>query len=775
MNLAALHQLPGLLRQPVLVAALLLALLVPGPAGNWLHQRLITQPQATAVATTAQQAAAAAAAATADALARWRIRLSAFAADPVARDGLSGAHGTAEAALRERFPDALAARLVADATALAPTDFVAQQLVRSVLAGQAFAVAALKDAEADWALLLAAPIPVAGRPAGAVLVSLPAAALARELRFDPTTGRLTLTQQAPGVPPQPFLTLGTASDLPLVSAPVPGVADWQANLRPSPATAAVHAPAAALVAATRLGPWLLALALLAVAGRRAWQRLPAPATRAEPTPTRRTAPVVERESADSPAAAPPPAAAEAAPASSAAGYPEAVFRGYDIRGAAGSEISPAFAEALGRTLGATVGERGGVRVAVARDGRVSSPALTDALIGGLVAGGGEVVDIGLVPTPLLCFAAARLPAIAATVMVTASHNPAGDNGFKITLGGAPLQGEGLLELRQRMLAQGWPQGTGKRLAQDVRDDYLQAVVGDIPIRLSRKVVVDCGNGAAGEIAPRLLEALGCVPIPLYCEIDGTFPNHPPDPACAANLQDLRKAVIATGADLGIALDGDGDRLVAVSGSGRIVWPDELMLIFARDLLPAHPGADIVYDVKCTRRLGTLISSYGGRPVMSRTGHAHIRNKTAELGAPLGGEFSGHLFFRDRWLGCDDALYAAARLLEILERREQSLDGVLATLEPTVATDELRLPVPERDKFALVERARAAARFEDARIIDLDGLRVEFANGWGLLRAANTESAITLRFEAEDRAQLDAIRARFQALLDEVAPDYRLQI
>ena len=297
----------------------------------------------------------------------------------------------------------------------------------------------------------------------------------------------------------------------------------------------------------------------------------------------------------------------------------------------------------------------------------------------------------------------------------------------------------------------------------------------MPSRAPRTVVVDCGSGAAGELAPRLLEALGCDPVPLYCEIDGSFPHHPPDPSCAANLQDLRKVVAATQADLGIALDGDGDRLVVVSASGRIVWPDELMMIFARDILTAHPGADIVYDVKSSRRLGNLISSYGGRPVMHRTGHSHIRTRTAELNAPLGGEFSGHIFFRDRWLGCDDALYAAARLLEILNLREQQLDAVLATLEASAATGEIRLAVPEEDKFALIDRVRAAADFEDAKIIDIDGLRVEFAGGWGLVRASNTEAAITLRFEADDENQLEAIRARFQALLDRAAPDRELKL
>ncbi|MBK8133959.1 MAG: phosphomannomutase/phosphoglucomutase [Gammaproteobacteria bacterium] len=475
---------------------------------------------------------------------------------------------------------------------------------------------------------------------------------------------------------------------------------------------------------------------------------------------------------------PAPPAAEDDPAFASQGallaspepYPAVVFRDCDIRGASGTHISPAFANALGKTLGSLAQDRGGRRVAVGRDGRISSPTLCAALIDGLLATGCEVVDIGMVPTPVLYFAAARLPSIDAAVMVTASHNPAGDNGFKIMLDGAVLQGDALRDLRKRMLARDWREGTGIHSSADVRNDYIDAVLSDVKTRTSLSVVIDCGNGVAGDIAPRLLEALGGNPIPLYCDIDGTFPQHPPDPACPANLEDLRKVVAGTGADLGIALDGDGDRLVAVSGSGRIVWPDELLMIFARDILTSHPGADVVFDVKSTRRLTNLVNGYGGQAVMCRTGHAHIRAKVAELKAPLGGEFSGHIFFGDRWFGFDDGLYAAARLLEILSLREQNLDSILAAFETSVATAEIRLPVSEADKFALIERIQAAAVFDDAKISVIDGLRVEFAAGWGLIRTSNTESAVSLRFEADDARQLKAIQQRFRTLLEAVAPE-----
>lgn len=776
------RRLAALFRHPLFLAALVIALAVPPAAGNWLRERLISAPRTAALAEASREAATTAAAAVTDAVARWRIRLSAFASEGAARAGLGPQGAEAAAAqLRALFPEALEARLVASPEQLAPTDFLGRQLVRNVLAGSAFEAVAMKSGDDGWSLLLAVPVTLGGTPGGAALVELPAAALADALEQPAKLGEVMLSQRADGAAPQAFLTLGRGRLAPATAA-VGNVPDWQITGGLSARAATAHEPPRGFQLLIAGVPWAFGLGLLLLVTLRLWPRLQIRETAAPAEPPRQrrtTALVVEREAAAQgpaearPAPPQPPRDTPAAAATEAC--PEAVFRDYDIRGASGTQIDSAFALALGKTLGSRVRDRGGSRVAVARDGRNSSPELCEALIEGLRATGCEVVDIGLVPTPVLCFAADRLPAISATAMVTASHNPPDDNGFKITLQGQVLQGAELKALRQGMLDGKWRQGEGSRVTQDVREDYLSAVAADVPSRVPRTVVVDCGSGAAGELAPRLLEALGCDPVPLYCEIDGNFPHHPPDPSCAANLQDLRKVVAATQADLGIALDGDGDRLVVVSASGRIVWPDELMMIFSRDILAAHPGADIVYDVKSSRRLGNLISSYGGKPVMHRTGHAHIRTKTAELNAPLGGEFSGHIFFRDRWLGCDDGLYAAARLLEILNLREQQLDAVLATLETSAATGEIRLAVPEEDKFALIDRVRAVADFEDAKIIDIDGLRVEFAGGWGLVRASNTEAAITLRFEADDEAQLEAIRARFQALLERAAPDRELKL
>ncbi|TAL05882.1 MAG: phosphomannomutase/phosphoglucomutase [Porticoccaceae bacterium] len=789
----ALQRLASLLKHPGFLLAAVMLLAVPLPVGNWLRDVLVTEPQAAATARTARTTADAAAAAVADAVARWRIALSAIAARDSTRAVLAAAGAdTARLPLSAEFPDAIEVIATARPEFLPATAFVAQQLVRNALSGTAFAVTALKPDATQWQLVLAAQIPEAGRPRGAILVVLPLTALARALAFDQSRGQLTLLQQAPGAPSQSILTLGPASAQSPVTAPIPNIPGWQAAVRLSDGTAAEHGnPGLALAAA--LAPWPLALAALAAWGylltRRGAPRTQPPDPTPAPPRVRRTTMISAREL--DPAAPPPPVSAaqdsstsQPEPKSPAADtavanttsaaepdpYPAFVFRDYDIRGASGINISPAFANALGKTLGSLVQDRSGRRVVVGRDGRISSPTLSAALIDGLLAAGCEVIEVGMVPTPVLYFAAARLPSIDAAVMVTASHNPASDNGFKIMLGGAVLQGEALRDLRKRMLARDWREGTGIHSSADVRDDYIEAVLRDVKTRTPLSVVIDCGNGVAGDIAPHLLAALGCNATPLYCDIDGTFPQHPPDPTCPANLEDLRKVVTGTGADLGIALDGDGDRLVAVSSSGRIVWPDELLMIFARDILTSHPGADVVFDVKSTRRLTNLVNGYGGQAVMCRTGHSHIRAKVAELKAPLGGEFSGHIFFGDRWFGFDDGLYAAARLIEILSLREQNLDSVLAAFETSVATAEIRLPVSEADKFALIERVQAAAVFEDAKISVIDGLRVEFDTGWGLIRASNTESAVSLRFEADDAQQMGIIQQRFRVLLEAVAPD-----
>lgn len=453
-----------------------------------------------------------------------------------------------------------------------------------------------------------------------------------------------------------------------------------------------------------------------------------------------------------------------------ADWPRHVFREYDIRGLAEREINEDLANALGQTLGTQVLDGGKKAIIVGRDGRLSSPALSEALIGGLLMTGCDVIDLGMVPTPAVNFANRAAQLADAAVIVTASHNPGKFNGFKLLTSNAILHGADIQSLREDMLAKRWLHGSGTRSVETIDKAYLKAICEDVQVSMPLNVVVDCGNGVAGILVPELMERLGCSCVPLYCDVDGAFPNHSPDPTEAKNLTDLIQVVEQTKADLGLAFDGDGDRLVAVSASGRIVWPDELMMIFARDIVTRHPGADIVFDVKSSRRLNDLIRDYGGRPVMWKTGHSNIREKVAELQAPLGGEFSGHLFFNDRWHGFDDGLYAAARLLEILALREQTLDALIAGFETSVATEEIRLPVEEERKFQLLEKVVASASFGDAKINTVDGLRVEFEKGWGLVRASNTGAMLTLRFEAGDAGYLEEMKIQFKELIASCAPD-----
>ena len=448
-------------------------------------------------------------------------------------------------------------------------------------------------------------------------------------------------------------------------------------------------------------------------------------------------------------------------------FPGHIFREYDIRGIYNEEITQDFAQQLGRVLGTKALALGELSVITAFDGRVSSPALCKALEQGIIATGCNVVQIGQVPTPLMNFATHHLDQSSSGVMVTASHNPAEYNGFKITLRNHPLKSAEVQELKLAMAAGEVKQGMGGKSSVDVFEAYKDAITLDVIPATELKVVVDAANGVAGGIAPKILEELGCTVIPLHCDVDGTFPNHEADTTQPDNLRDLVNAVKAGNADLGIGLDGDGDRLVAVAGSGEIVWPDQLMMIFARDVISRKPGADIVFDVKSTRRLNSLISSYGGRPVVWKTGHSNIRNKTLENNAPLGGEFSGHIFFRDRWYGFDDGIYAAARLIEIMTTREQSLEEMVSSFEASYSTPEIKVEVTDREKFNLVETFADTDAFADASISRVDGIRVEYPDAWGLLRASNTTPALTLRFEAATEAELDKIQAAFRTRLQQI--------
>lgn len=449
--------------------------------------------------------------------------------------------------------------------------------------------------------------------------------------------------------------------------------------------------------------------------------------------------------------------------------PDTLFRAYDVRGVVGQALTAPFAELLGQAVATLVQEQGGHRVAVARDARPSSPQLAEALVRGLNAGGCDVLDIGQAPTPLLYFAMHTQP-VQAGVVVTGSHNPADYNGFKIVIGDRVLDGDELLALRRRMLEGAFSQGNGSVERADLVGEYVEAVVREVQLARPLKVVVDAGNGVAGDLAVATLEALGCEVVPLFCEPDGSFPNHHPDPSQPDNLASLMLEVQAQDADIGIALDGDGDRLGVIDNTGANVWPDSILMLLAADILGRHPGVDILYDVKSSRHLASFILGHGGRPIMWKSGHSRMRAKMLETGALLGGEFSGHLFIKERWFGFDDGVYAAVRVLELLALEPRGASELFAELPSSPSTPEYHLMLEEGQSRELMRALDAHKVFDDARLVELDGLRVEFGSGWGLIRPSNTTPSLTFRFEADDERSLEEIKSRFRDLLRRVAPD-----
>ncbi|MEQ9545397.1 MAG: phosphomannomutase/phosphoglucomutase [Marinobacter sp.] len=448
-----------------------------------------------------------------------------------------------------------------------------------------------------------------------------------------------------------------------------------------------------------------------------------------------------------------------------------IFRAYDIRGIVGETLSPEIVNVIGRAIGSEEVERGIDSLCIGYDGRHSSPDLADALARGIMSAGCNVIHVGAVPTPVLYFATHHLQT-GSGVMVTGSHNPASYNGLKIMLGGDTLSGDAIQKLFQRTQTGNMASGQGAQSSEDVRRAYLDRIVGDIAVAAPLKVVLDAGNGIAGELAPILVEELGCEVVPLYCEVDGDFPNHHPDPGKPDNLLDLIARVKSEQADIGLAFDGDGDRLGVVTNSGKIIWPDRLLMLFARDVVSRNPGSDVLYDVKCSRRLAGVISESGGRPIMWKTGHSLMKAKMKETGALLAGEMSGHIFFGERWYGFDDGLYSAARLLEILGVEDRHSDEVFEDFPEDISTPELNVEVTEDSKFQLVERLGNEGTFGDGSISTIDGIRVDYADGWGLCRASNTTPVLVLRFEAETEEALERIKGVFRAQLKKVAPDLR---
>ena len=450
--------------------------------------------------------------------------------------------------------------------------------------------------------------------------------------------------------------------------------------------------------------------------------------------------------------------------------PSSIFRAYDIRGIVGRTLTADIARLIGLGIGAEAAARGEQEIVVGRDGRYSSPALSNALITGLRSSGRDVVDIGIVPTPLLYFATHWLPADSG-VMVTGSHNGPEYNGMKLVIAGKTLHGEDLQAIYRRIVAGDFTRSRGKLSSSDVKGDYVARVAGDIPAAAhgaALKIIIDCGNGVAGVIAPQLFRALGHHVEEMYCEVDGAFPNHHPDPSQPENLEALITRVKTQKADIGLAFDGDGDRLGVVDSAGHIIWPDRQLMVLAKDVLARNRGAAIIYDVKCSRYLKTVVEANGGVPLMWKTGHSLIKSKMEEMQAPLAGELSGHIFFGERWYGFDDAIYAGARLLEILVRGGRSSEALFADMPEGVSTPELRVELPEASHQTFMQKLRDSADFPDAKIIDTDGVRVEFQDGWGLVRASNTSPVLTLRFEADNKAALERIQQCFHRLLQATA-------
>ncbi|ABE29288.1 phosphoglucomutase/phosphomannomutase, alpha/beta/alpha domain III family protein [Paraburkholderia xenovorans LB400] len=450
---------------------------------------------------------------------------------------------------------------------------------------------------------------------------------------------------------------------------------------------------------------------------------------------------------------------------------KSIFKAYDIRGVIGKTLDADAARSIGRAFGSEVRAQGGDAVVVARDGRLSGPELIQALSDGLRAAGVDVVNVGMVPTPVGYFAASvplKLEGgerrVDSCIVVTGSHNPPDYNGFKMVLRGAAIYGEQILALHQRIVDENFSAGSGTYTEYDIAEAYLDRIASDIKLARPIKIVVDTGNGVAGGLAPKLFKKLGCELVELFTEIDGNFPNHHPDPAHPENLQDVIRALKETDAEIGFAFDGDGDRLGVVTKDGQIIYPDRQLMLFAEEVLSRNKGAQIIYDVKCTRNLAKWVKDKGGEPLMWKTGHSLVKAKLRETGAPLAGEMSGHVFFKDRWYGFDDGLYTGARLLEILTRVADP-SQLLNSLPNSNSTPELQLKLEEGENFELIARLQQNAKFTGADdVVKIDGLRVEYPDGFGLARSSNTTPVVVMRFEADNDAALKRIQEDFRRVI-----------
>ena len=448
--------------------------------------------------------------------------------------------------------------------------------------------------------------------------------------------------------------------------------------------------------------------------------------------------------------------------------PPEIFKAYDIRGVVGKTLTPAIVRSVGQALGSLARECGRDTFAIGRDGRLSGPDLAGALAEGLRAAGANVIDLGMVATPMTYFAAQHL-GTGCSVMVTGSHNPPDYNGLKMVVDGTTLSGDDIQQVRSRIVEGRLAVGAGTYTTHDIAPAYLERIVGDVKLARPMKIVIDCGNGVAGAFAPTLYRRMGCNVVELFCDVDGRFPNHHPDPSQPKNLADLICRLETGDCELGLAFDGDGDRLGVVTRDGHIIYPDRQLMLFAADLLARVPGATVIYDVKSTRNLKPWIARHGGVPLLWKTGHSLIKAKMKEVHAALAGEMSGHTFFGERWFGFDDGLYAGARLLEILSRHANP-SAVLDALPDALSTPELNIPCAEGEAHALIARIAETETFPGATdVIRIDGLRVEYPDGFGLARASNTTPVVVLRFEADNPAALARIQGEFRGVLARAKP------
>ncbi|SFL07418.1 phosphomannomutase/phosphoglucomutase [Rhodanobacter glycinis] len=614
---------------------------------------------------------------------------------------------------------------------------------------------------------LVMPLGPAQQPLAWAWIELPFAPLRQAFEAVPVpSGRLVLQQDTDGGALQLLSKGARAGELEAMAKPVPGSTLGVAVAKPG---AYVVLPDSLLLAALLtllgLGGGVYLLWWRARASREMpIEEIEVPEQTDEPPMMARPDP---RPNASKPAAKP--------PVISPAEVDPSIFRAYDVRGVVGKTLTAEVAKALGQSIGMVMREKGLREIVVGRDGRLSGPELAGALGDGLRAAGIDVIDIGAAPTPVVYFAAYRFNT-GSCVAVTGSHNPPDYNGFKIVIGGETLAEDAIQDLYRRIASGALDNdGLGGLRHVDVVPDYIERIASDVQTERQLSVVMDCGNGIPGAVAPQVFESIGCKVLPLYCEVDGNFPNHHPDPSDPHNLEDLILAVKQTGADLGVAFDGDGDRLGVVTKAGEIIYPDRLLMLFARDVLSRQPGATIIYDVKCTGHLKGQVLDAGGSPLMWRTGHSLIKAKMRETGAELAGEMSGHFFFKERWFGFDDGIYAGARLMEILagDLEDRTPEDIFATLPKGVSTPELKIELAEGEHYRFMEKFKAQATFGEATLVTIDGVRADWPDGWGLVRASNTTPVLVLRFDADSEAALKRIQQVFRTQLLAVDPELKL--